>query len=200
MPGQGSRLKQSSLFDLSGVVVVEQLQRDVLRLRDESVQDDEKVCILRRLAGKRPATQVIIDTGAGRTVRRLSRDRQSSRAVTREADRVLRLWMAEVDRREERAMRGPMEVRCDLETEAKREAARCRLREAFKEEEDSSSLPERIEKEVFDRCGHLLSVRYKWYIAKLEAKLKERETRRRLKDREDDGLTVRKLVANLTKK
>ncbi len=67
------RLRQSSLFNLAGVVVVEDLKRDADLLRDASAEEEDRLAALRRMAKKRPSTKVIIDTGAGKALREASR-------------------------------------------------------------------------------------------------------------------------------
>ncbi len=192
-------MRQSSLLHLSGVVVVEELERDVERLLDASAPAEEKVSILRRLECKKPPTQVIIDTGAGRALRRLSRDEKVDSKVAEEATRVLRLWRAEVERREDLSIRGPVEVECDLDTRERRGRARRRLEEAVGD--DLGLLgrwPAKAEKVVFDRCRHLLGQRYDRCIRRLEAELKDPGTRRRLL--QDKSFSVHKLVRTVDKR
>ena len=82
--GEGKKrpkLKQASLFSLRGVVVVEELQRQKKQLQDNNLSLDKKEEILLQLAAKKPSTKLIIETGIGRTVRRLSKESEAAKKV-----------------------------------------------------------------------------------------------------------------------
>ena len=51
--------QQRRLNDLRGVVVLEDIQKYVLRLKSDEVESGEKVRILQRLAPKQPSTKII---------------------------------------------------------------------------------------------------------------------------------------------
>ncbi len=134
--------------------------------------------------------------------------------VTSEAGRVLRLWKAEVQKREDLRNRGPLEVACDLETTARREEAARRLEEAMAEGEEKNhdnedrdtkamqqvELAKRLEKEVFELSGHRMRSKYDWYLRKARDRLKaDGEIRRRIADKEDQ-LTVRRFLSGLVEK
>lgn len=51
--------QQRRLNDLRGVVVLEDIQNYVLRLKSDEVESGEKVGILQRLAPKQPSTKII---------------------------------------------------------------------------------------------------------------------------------------------
>ena len=61
------RKVQSSLFSLKGVVVVEDLVKAKNLLRDEDVDPERKVKVLRQLGEKQPSTELLETTGIGRT-------------------------------------------------------------------------------------------------------------------------------------
>jgi hypothetical protein len=146
---RNKRLKQTNLFALSGVVVVEEIRRQNDRLNCADVDAEEKVRILRELAEKKPATEILVDSGIGRTVRRLAKS--SAADVAREAGRVYAAWKAEVERREGLRARGPLEVRCDLDTRRRRDRARSAIADVV----GAADLATRLEKALFDRCKHV---------------------------------------------
>ena len=170
-------LRQSSLFNLKGVVVLEEVERDDKRLNDETVSEEEKVAILRRLHDKTPSTKVITETGIGRTVRRLSKDPRP--VLSRQAKKVFIKWKAEVERREELKAKGPKEVACDEGTQLRRQTARRVLAAAVKGQEGLTGTIAAIEKEVFDQNKHLVDSRYNRIVKRLAESLKREESHSR---------------------
>ena len=104
------RKVQSSLFSLKGVVVVEDLVRAKKLLKEEHVEEERKVTVLRELGEKRPSTELLESTGIGRTVRKLSKEGEGEVKV--EATKVYRSWKDAVERRVELS-HTKIEVRCD---------------------------------------------------------------------------------------
>ncbi len=151
------RLRQASLFSLSGVVVVEELRRQRDKLADQVVDQDEKKAILSKLKAKRPATKLIIETGIGRTVKKLSKSLP-------EAREVYDIWRREVERREELKERGSVDVLCDADTTAWRERAKRLIASAGVGDPVAVSS---IEKLLFDRTNHLLNVKYRRAVRKI---------------------------------
>ena len=96
---QEPRKVQSSLFSLKGVVVVEDLVRAKKLLKEEHVEEERKVTVLRELGEKRPSTELLESTGIGRTVRKLSKEGEGEVKV--EATKVYRSWKDAVERRVE---------------------------------------------------------------------------------------------------
>jgi hypothetical protein len=165
------RLKQTSLFALAGVVVVEELYRNKKALEDDSVDDGEKEKILEKLKAKRPATKLIIETGIGKTVKRLAKKSSA-------ANDVYKLWRSEVEKRESLKERGPLEVECDADTTSFRLKARRMLGEAGIHNERIAGA---IEKQLFDRTGHLVNVAYRRTVRRIVFNCKHRpEVRKRL--------------------
>ena len=107
---QEPRKVQSSLFSLKGVVVVEDLVRAKKLLKEEHVEEERKVTVLRELGEKRPSTELLESTGIGRTVRKLSKEGEGEVKV--EATKVYRSWKDAVERRVELS-HTKIEVRCD---------------------------------------------------------------------------------------
>ena len=101
---------QSSLHSLKGVVVVEDLVRAKKLLKEEDVEEERKVRVLRELGEKRPSTELLESTGIGRTVRKLSEEGEGE--VKREATKVYRSWRDTVEKRVELS-HTKIEVRCD---------------------------------------------------------------------------------------
>ena len=176
--GKKTALKQASLFRLSGVVVLEEIARQNAALRDPDVADAEKARILRALAAKRPSTEIIASAGIGRTVRRLA-------GTSDEAGRVFRLWKAEVERREAARERGSVDVLCDLEPRR----WRGRAKRLFEEAGADGRTAERIEKELFDRGGHLTNGAYRRGVRKCTFALK------RGNDNEEAASDAKRFVA-----
>ena len=164
------KLKQKSLFQLSGVVSIERIEAAKRKLSDPDLPAIEKVVVLKSLAGKKPSTKVIKDTGIGRTVRRLTKHEDP--VVRKHATSVYEAWKAEVERRTELSSRGPLEVACDLDTQNFREKS-IRLLGQYDKVVDAVSL----EKVAFDRCGHLLNNRYRRCVRKMVFALKARRNK-----------------------
>ena len=151
------KLKQASLFSLRGVVVVEELQRQKKQLQDKNLSLDKKEEILLQLAAKKPSTKLIIETGIGRTVRRLSKESEA-------AKKVYNLWRDEVEKRESLKERGPIDVTCDADTNAWRSRAKRLIRDAGVT--DPQVLTE-LEKHLFDATGHLINTAYRRTVRRM---------------------------------
>ena len=151
------KLKQASLFSLRGVVVVEELQRQKKQLQDKNLSIDKKEEILLQLAAKKPSTKLIIETGIGRTVRRLSKESEA-------AKKVYDLWRGEVEKRESLKERGPIDVTCDADTNAWRSKAKRLIRDAGVT--DPQVLTE-LEKHLFDATGHLINTAYRRTVRRM---------------------------------
>ena len=151
------KLKQASLFSLRGVVVVEELQRQKKQLQDKNLSLDKKEEILLQLAAKKPSTKLIIETGIGRTVRRLSKESEA-------AKKVYDLWRGEVEKRESLKERGPIDVTCDADTNAWRSRAKRLIRDAGVT--DPQVLTE-LEKHLFDATGHLINTAYRRTVRRM---------------------------------
>ena len=151
------KLKQASLFSLRGVVVVEELQRQKKQLQDKNLSLHKKEEILLQLAAKKPSTKLIIETGIGRTVRRLSKESEA-------AKKVYNLWRSEVEKRESLKERGPIDVTCDADTNAWRSRAKRLIRDAGVT--DPQVLTE-LEKHLFDATGHLINTAYRRTVRRM---------------------------------
>ena len=65
--------RQSTLHSLPGVVVLEEIQEANEILQSEHVGEEKKIHLLTSLRGKRPAKEILLRVGIGRTVRELSK-------------------------------------------------------------------------------------------------------------------------------
>ena len=63
--------KQRTLNSLKGVVVLEDINAFVTKLESPEVGNDEKVKILKKLLKKQPSTEIIVDSGIGKVVKKL---------------------------------------------------------------------------------------------------------------------------------
>ena len=151
------KLKQASLFSLRGVVVIEELQRQKKQLKDKNLSLDRKEEILRQLAAKKPSTKLIIETGIGRTVRRLSKESEAAR-------KVYDLWRSEVEKRESLKERGPIDVSCDADTNAWRSRAKRMIGDAGVTGADVQS---DLEKNLFDATRHLINSTYRRTVRRM---------------------------------
>merc|ERR1711936_1378867 len=70
--------RQRRLSDLQGVVVLEDLEKSVKKLKDPKVEDEEKLKILKALRNKQPSTEIIKSTGVGKILKKLIRNSSSS--------------------------------------------------------------------------------------------------------------------------
>jgi len=152
-----SKLKQASLFSLKGVVVIEELQRQRKQLQDRNLSLDRKEEILVQLAAKKPSTKLIIETGIGRAVRRLSKESVA-------AKKVYNLWRSEVEKRESLKERGTIDVSCDAGTNDWRSKARRLIGDAGVT--DANVLTD-LEKNIFDATGHLINTTYRRTVRRM---------------------------------
>ena len=151
------KLKQASLFSLKGVVVIEELRKQKKLLEDKNLSHSEREDILSSLANKKPSTKLIIETGIGRTVRRLSKESET-------AKKVYNLWRSEIERRESLKERGPIDVQCDAGTNAWRDKARHMIGDAGVT--DANVLQE-LEKKLFDATGHIINTTYRRAVRRM---------------------------------
>ena len=151
------KLKQASLFSLRGVVVIEELQRQKKQLKDKNLSLDRKEEILRQLAAKKPSTKLIIETGIGRTARKLSKESEAAR-------KVYDLWRSEVEKRESLKERGPIDVSCDADTNAWRSRAKRMIGDAGVTGADVQS---DLEKNLFDATRHLINSTYRRTVRRM---------------------------------
>ena len=159
------KLKQASLFSLRGVVVIEELQRQKKQLKDKKLSPQRKEEILLQLAAKKPSTKLIIETGIGRTVKRLSKESEA-------AKKVYDLWRSEIEKRESLKERGPIDVSCDAETNAWRSKARRLIGDAGVTDVNVLT---GLEKNLFDATGHLINTTYRRTVRRMVFACKHQE-------------------------
>lgn len=161
------KLKQASLFSLKGVVVIEELKRQKKQLEDKNLTLQRKEEILLQLASKKPSTKLIIETGIGRTVRRLSKESAA-------AKKVFDLWRSEIEKRESLKERGSIDVSCDAGTNAWRSKARRLIGDA------GVTSANVLEKILFDATGHLINTTYRRTVRRMVFACKHQPLREKL--------------------
>lgn len=113
-PSKGQR----TLGDLKGVVVLENIQSAVEKLKSSSVSGAEKLAVLKELAVKQPSTEIIVKSGIGKVVQKLMKS-EGDRQVAKAARQVKIRWQNLIERRVELSVNKP-EVITDLETRTTR--------------------------------------------------------------------------------
>ena len=172
--------KQATLFNLGGVVNIKQIKAQSETLQKEQVDDDEKIRILDQWAKKKPATDVLIEIGIGKTIKQLANSEKTPNKVKKRAKEVYNLWRAAVEKREALKERGPLDVQCDLDTQHWRDKAKRLIRDVIRKNPDVSSsssseaLIESIERELFHFCDNLIQSRYRCSVRKIVFALKRR--------------------------
>ena len=146
--------KQATLFNLPGVVVIEEIERQNQKLKDLEVENQEKLKILGDLRRKKPSTDIIIKSGIGKTLRKLRKS--ENKDVSLEADRVFQAWKSEVEKREEIKARGNLKVNYDEDTILFRKKA-VKLLSANRD----SKAAKKAEEEIFEECGKLCNAKYR---------------------------------------
>lgn len=105
---------QRRLNDLRGVVVLENINLAVEKLKSQGVGAEEKLEILKELKVKQPSTEIIVKSGIGKVVQKLSKESQDLQ-VAKAARQVKIRWQNLLERRVELSVNKP-EVITDLET------------------------------------------------------------------------------------
>jgi len=198
MSGRGRRPlkaagRQASLFGLAGVLV--NPADDAKVLNDPDALDSRKLSILRRLASKRPTADVLAKSGLGKAVKQLTK--HGSVPVAEEAKHIYDAWRVLVERKEELAARGPLEVACDDGTRLQRNATRRLILAALQRadsalgRQEGKTLADRLEKAVFDQHGHVIAKGYKRCARRLAEKVDDPEVLLRLYENE---VSARRLV------
>lgn len=172
--GKPAQLKQSTLHSLAGVVVLEDLQRARQQLESHTESEETKCRLLRQLREKRPAKEVLVKIGIGRTVRKLSKEAESSE-VRRLSGAVYRAWRRELERKVELST-SKQTVRSDKETERVQRAAVTQLGLALAVHlgpgPATTSLAEQLERAIRQKTAGLVGASYRKRARKLVFALK----------------------------
>lgn len=192
--GPHIRSKQSTLQSLAGVVVIEDIEEAKQILESSSESVDKKIEILRKLKNKKPAKEVLLQTGIGKTVRKLGKapcgEEQSEKLLQTLSYEVYRLWRKELERKVE-LTRNKIEVKSDKETETRRSSAESLILSALQKvetnQENLGLISQEVEREVLVRCNNLVGTNYKRTVRRLVFGL-----------RGDQGLTRQLVKGDLT--
>lgn len=163
-------MKQASLHQLGGVVILEDLVAANKQLSSLEVSAEEKVSILNKLKNKKPAKEILKSTGIGKTVHRLCRDKNTS--VSSLASEIYRFWRTHILHI---LHRKSIEVESDLETQRGRSSAKKTINLAL----NNSILAEEIEIHVFNKCKKIMNHTYNRVIRKIHFSFKSSEDQRR---------------------
>lgn len=156
--------QQRRLNDLRGVVVLEDIQKYVKRLKSDKVESSEKVRILQRLAPKQPSTKIISDTGIGKVVKQLTKS--EDKAIAKAARAVKTRWQSIIERRVELSLNEDKpEVQSDLETKKKRDKALELLCQAYPSL--SQEILTKVEKKFFNHFRPCIGSNYRRAIRKV---------------------------------
>jgi len=169
------RVRQATLFSLPGVVSIDDIQRKKKLLESSAVSTEQKVNAIKELLGKNPSTEVLIDTGIGKTVRRLRKD--SNPALSEIAEQCYTKWKLVLERRIELS-HNKIEVKCDKETERLRSSSRSFLLTALPAvTADRKLVAQNFEKEIFAASKKLVNNSYRRLSRKVIFGLKKDQAR-----------------------
>ncbi|XP_047501165.1 transcription elongation factor A N-terminal and central domain-containing protein 2-like [Penaeus chinensis] len=122
--------KQSTIESLKGVVIIEDLERAKIVLERSDTKEELKIDTLKHLRKKMPAKEILVKTGLGKTVYKLSKSKDE--AIAAEAKKVYKLWK---DHLHSKVGRPVIEVKCDLKTQNFRNSARQMILDGLKRED-----------------------------------------------------------------
>lgn len=194
---QNRETKQSTLHSLAGVVVVEDIEKANCVLKSDSETCDRKIEILKTLKGKRPAKEVIIKVGIGKTIRKLSKEDSVNSELRELALEVYENWKQHLERKVELSHNKP-QVQSDKETNRLRSASLKFISGALQGSNSTlfpkqRKLAERLEKEILSSSRGLVNAPYRQLSRKLIFALKHKEGLK--KSLIDGEIDVKQLVA-----
>lgn len=163
-------MKQASLHQLEGVVILEDLEAANEQLSNPDVAHDKKVAILKKLKKKKPAKEFLKSTGIGKTVHRLCRDENP--AISCLATEIYKFWKSHILHI---LHRKPIEVDSDTETQRGRSSAKKLINIGL----DNAVISEEIEIHVFNKCKKIMNSTYNRMIRKIHFSLKGDEDLKR---------------------
>lgn len=167
------RLKQSTIKDLAGVVVLEEIRKQKRRL--ESRNQDKEIIMsdLKKLSKKQPGIDILKETQIGKPIKKLTR--HPDKEISKLASSIHMDWLNHIIHIKKRKS---IEVESDCTTVKTRSKAKEMLSEHFSHQ--GGEKVDEIEGEVFTICGKLLSKRYKRTIRKIWFKLKEENVKQEI--------------------
>jgi len=164
-------IRQSTLHSLPGVVVLEEIEEANEILQSEHVGEEKKIDILKGLRKKRPAKEILVRVGIGRTVRKLSKLESASSLLRELSGQVYKAWREHIEETVERGNKS-VQVQSDTETDRLRTAATKFVCHSLYSEKQKLTpkqkyLVESIEKEVFVRSNKLVNKNYRQLSRKI---------------------------------
>jgi len=155
---------QRRLKNLRGVVVLEEIKAFVTQLKSSEVGKWEKVKILKKLLGKQPSTEIIVNTGIGKVVKKLTKSSQDPE-IAKAARHVKIRWQNLIERRIDLKTGEKPEVISDLQTRTTREKALTLFSEKYPNL--SKKTLEKLEKALFNRFRPVIGDKYRRSVRKL---------------------------------
>lgn len=150
--------KQRTLNSLKGVVVLEDIDAFVTKLESPEVGNDEKVKILKKLLKKQPSTEIIVDSGIGKVVKKLMLKEQDPE-IAKAARQVKIRWQNLIERRVDLKNGEKPEVISDLETRTTRNKALKFFRGKYKEIPEQTLV--NLEKALFNHFRPVIGGKYR---------------------------------------
>lgn len=155
------KLKQATISSLKGVVVVEDFIRYKNVLDNPNESDDYKLNALNHLKQKKPAKEIIINTGIGTTLKTLIN--HPNEDIKNEVKKLCESWDIDAKTKHQPTI----EVKYDnLTLHIRRTSVKFFLKELGGEEEDEK-LADIVEKEIFHKCKRLISKSYRKTVRKI---------------------------------
>ncbi|XP_003748416.1 transcription elongation factor A N-terminal and central domain-containing protein 2 [Galendromus occidentalis] len=167
--GSSTRKKfsQKRLRDLKGVVILEDIRKAKSFLTDSASTDELLEKTLRNLAKKIPGRDILLETGIGKSVRKLTKHENLS--VQAAAKKVFDLWKDHVIHK---AKQQKQEVKFDLESQRLRDIARRWFAEALSTTAQDDVVI-RLENTIFYSCKRILTAPYRRSCRQIAHKLRK---------------------------
>jgi len=156
--------KQRRLKNLRGVVVLEDIQAFVKKLKNSEVDNQEKVKILKKLLDKQPSTEIIVESGIGKVVKKLMKNSEDPE-IAKVARQVKLRWQNLIERRIDLKTGEKPEVISDLQTRTTREKALTLFSEKYPK--ISRETLEKVEKALFNHFKPVIGDKYRRSVRKL---------------------------------
>jgi len=156
--------KQRRLNDLRGVVVLEDIEVFVTKLKSSEVENQEKIKILKKLFSKQPSTEIIVQSGIGKVVKKLMKNSEDPE-IAKAARQVKTRWQNLIERRIDLKTGEKPEVISDLQTRKTREKALNLFKEKYTKV--STETCEKLEKALFNHYRPVIGDRYRRSVRKL---------------------------------
>jgi hypothetical protein len=159
---------------LSGVVIIQDIHKQKKILESSSRSSEDKLSVLEELSGKSPGTQILIETGIGKTVNRLRKDTDTSISIA--AEQLYIQWKQLLETRVEKSQQN-IEVKSDLETERLRTSSNRFLQKSLETNQirDSKETAALIEKHIYKTSNRLVGKDYRRLSRKVVFALKREE-------------------------